>query len=182
MHGAFQAIGILVDEVRILGDLTPAIFRRREIFDAVVLHRREQAIEPFGPGGPVGRGGDQNRNQLVQGSGNGRSQGARGRIDVLKRRPDPLHQRHHAIARGDRVGLGRGLDLGGSLLEPVDGKLGPAPAVGATAKLCLEPPVSARRHRFCTADRPGIDRHRMTCMRNANQSTKQISDAVRSRM
>ena len=49
-HHFDQSVGIFVDQVRVSGDLAPAIFERRQIFDAVVLHRLEQSLEPLASG------------------------------------------------------------------------------------------------------------------------------------
>ena len=52
-HHSDHSVCICVDQVRISGDLTPAIFERSQIFDAVVLHRLEQSLEPLASGSVV---------------------------------------------------------------------------------------------------------------------------------
>ncbi len=42
-----HSVCIFVDQVRVLGDLAPAVFERRQIFDSVVLDRLEQSLKPF---------------------------------------------------------------------------------------------------------------------------------------
>jgi hypothetical protein len=44
-HHADHSVCIFVDQVRVLGDLAPAIFERSQLFDAVVLHRLEQSLD-----------------------------------------------------------------------------------------------------------------------------------------
>ena len=46
----------------------PATFQRRQIFDAVVLHRLEQSLEPLASGRVVRRRGGQDRDQLGDGA------------------------------------------------------------------------------------------------------------------
>ena len=54
-YHADHSICIFVDQVRVLGDLAPAIFERSQIFDAVALHRLEQSLEPLASGRVVRR-------------------------------------------------------------------------------------------------------------------------------
>ena len=67
-HHFDHSVGVFVDQVRVLGDLAPAIFQRRQIFDAVVLHRLEQSLEPLASGRVVRRRGGQDRDQLGDGA------------------------------------------------------------------------------------------------------------------
>jgi hypothetical protein len=143
-----ETIRILIDQIRIAGDLAPTAFDRSQIFDAVVLDRLKQPVQPLASGRMVGRRVDQDWNEIVHGPSNRRPESTRRRVDVLESRPDALHQRHHAIPRSDRVGFRHGPDLGHSFLEPANGEFGPTPAIGASTKLRLELPVPARRHRL----------------------------------
>ena len=60
-HHSDHSVCIFVDQVRVLGDLAPAIFERSQIFDAVVLHRLEQSLEPLASGRVVRRRDSQDR-------------------------------------------------------------------------------------------------------------------------
>jgi hypothetical protein len=63
-HHSDHSVRIFVDQVRVLGDLTPAIFERSQIFDAVVL----QSLEPLASGRVVRRRDGQDRDQLIHGA------------------------------------------------------------------------------------------------------------------
>ena len=125
-----------------MGDLAPAIFERRQIFDAVVLHRLEQSLEPLASGRVVRGLDSQDRDQLIHGAEDRGAKGAGRGVNPLERRPDALHQRHDAVSRPDRIGFRHGLDLGGSFLETADGKTRGSPAIDISAKLRLELPLS----------------------------------------
>jgi len=60
-HHSDHSVCIVVDQVRALGDLAPAIFERSQIFDAVVLYRLEQSLEPLASGRVVRRCDSQDR-------------------------------------------------------------------------------------------------------------------------
>ena len=146
-HARDQSIGIIVDQVRISGDLAPPVFDRGQVFDTIVLDRLEQSLEPLGPCPMVRRRSGQDRDQLVQCAGNRRTQGARRGVDALECRPDALHQGDYAVTCRDGVRFGHRLDLGNRFLEPADGEGGTAPAIGLGAEPRLEFPLRARRHR-----------------------------------
>ena len=76
-HHLDEAIRIFIDQIRIVGNLAPALFDRSQIFDAIVLDRLEQTFEPLASGRMIGRRVVQDRNEVAQGPGNRRSQGAR---------------------------------------------------------------------------------------------------------
>ena len=60
-HHSDHSVCVFVDQVRVLGDLAPAVFERSQIFDAVVLHRLEQSLEPLASGRVVRRRDGQDR-------------------------------------------------------------------------------------------------------------------------
>ena len=138
-HGQ-QPVRIGLDQVGIPGDLAPSLFHRRQVLHAVLLDRVEQALEPLGADGVVRSSFDQNRDELLQGAGDGRPEGARRGVDVLEGWPDALHQRYRTLARRDGVGLRYGLDFRHRLLEPGHGERRATPAIGVGAQLRPEAP------------------------------------------
>ena len=61
-HHLDEAIRIFIDQIRIVGDLAPALFGRSQILDAIVLDRLEQTFEPLASGRMIGRRVGQDRN------------------------------------------------------------------------------------------------------------------------
>ena len=61
-HHPDEAIRIFIDQIRIVGDLAPALFDRSQIFDAIVLDRLEQTFEPPASSRMIGRRVGQDRN------------------------------------------------------------------------------------------------------------------------
>jgi hypothetical protein len=92
------------------------------------------AFEPCASRCDVGRSRDQYRDQVAERAVDGAGEGARGRIDVLQRRPKPLHQRDDTLSGKDAIRLRDGLDLADRLPEPLAGQGGAAPAVGVRTK------------------------------------------------
>jgi hypothetical protein len=116
-----------------------------DVRDLVSSVRVKQALEPGSPRGLSGRCFGDDWHELSNGVVNGRTNGARGAVDVLERGRQPLDERDGAFGRLDRLRSGDLLDLGDGLPYPHDRRLR-FPSERMPAEPALELPLASGTH------------------------------------
>jgi hypothetical protein len=101
----------------------------------------------------IGRRVDEDRDQLGERPRDRHPKRSRGGVDILKRRPNALHQRHRAATCRDRIGFRHRFDFRDGFLEPAYGNARTAPAISFGAKPRCELPLPTRNHRLYPAAR-----------------------------
>src|SRR5581483_800028 len=138
-RGAKQPVGPDRGNLLRCAEVAPVVGERLDVRHLVRRVRLPAPLEPRFPGPGVHRCNGDERDQLGDGTVDGRADGARGAVDVFERWRQPLEEADGAVGGKQGVFAGDLLDLADGLLHALDGGLR-LPSERAPSKVRLERP------------------------------------------